>query len=117
MDLLTPNQAAAKGFSPIELAARNWVEEVKEIETGRAAIPAKQLMQIRYEDLIHNPKDIWAKITTFLGLRHDPKWFDQVLRVRLYDGNKGWTTNFSNEEKLLVNRIQSDTLRSLGYEP
>ncbi len=111
----TPRQWEQEGGHPMELAARNWVEEIKEIETGLQVVPKAQIMQIRYEELIENAADIWPEIERFIEVPSSPSWLEEVLGLILTNRNRSWEETLGVEEKRILERIQRETLDRLGY--
>ncbi len=117
LDGKTPRQWAyeSKERNPLELAARNWVEEIKEIEKGLVSVPEQQIMHVRYEELIENAADIWSAVESFLDVSRCPEWIDEVSSLTLTDQNKNWMSTLSTEEKEILERVQSELLAQLGY--
>ncbi len=111
----TPRQWEQEGGNPLELAARNWVEEIKEIERGLEQVPNHHVMQIRYEDLIVDPANVWAAIELFLGVHRSEGWFSEVSKLKLADQNRSWIETLSSAEKDILNSVQRELLSSFGY--
>jgi len=112
----TPRQWEAEGGDPLELAARNWVEEVKEIEAGLQVVPEARVMRVRYEALIEEPARFWSAIGGFLCLNESSVWRDDVLGLTITNQNKGRDDALRPEEKEVLREIQSEMLERLGYE-
>ncbi len=111
----TPRQWEQEGGHPLELAAKNWVEEIKEIETGLRSVPGQQIMQIRYEDLIGNADELWPSIEAFTGVPHSEIWLEEVMGLVLTNQNRSWESTLDTEEKEILERVQSKMLAYFGY--
>lgn len=64
----TPQQMIIEGFNPLELAARNWVEEMQSLEQGILLIPQSHLLEVRYDELLRNPHEQLERILDFMGV-------------------------------------------------
>ena len=115
LDGKTPRQWESEGGHPLELAARNWVEEVDEIERGLQSVPDEQVMQIRYEELIEKSSTVWSAVESFLDVPRSREWLEEVSSLMLTDQNRGWRDTLSPDEKRILERVQSDMLARLGY--
>lgn len=91
----------------------------------------KNLMQVKYEDICHNPKKIFSEICDFLGV----EYFDEMLnfrknkghtimgnRMRFDDNDKfiqdlSWRVQLSTEEKQIIcnNKELVSLYKILGY--
>jgi hypothetical protein len=111
----TPRQWKAEGNNPLEMAARNWVEEIDEIQNGLTYVPEEQLYEIRYEELPTNYLEILTKIINFIGLYQDSAWIEAIMSLSVINKNKTWHKKLNKEEQVIINNIQSDTLKRLGY--
>jgi hypothetical protein len=115
LDQRTPQQWEKNGGDPVELAARNWVEEMRELETGMRALPAHQVISINYEAIVDNALDTWITLARFLGLNRERSWLDEVARLCVYDGNKTWAIDLTRDGVNVVTAIQKETLMRYGY--
>ena len=111
----TPRQWKAEGNNQLEMAARNWVEEIYEIQNGLKYLSADQICEIRYEELASNYLNILTKIIDFIGLYQDPTWFEAIKSLSVKNKNITWQKKISKEGQAIINKIQSDTLKRLGY--
>lgn len=111
----TPAEAAAEGEDMLELCARNWVEEMNEIEQGLEAVPPARVLNVRFEELVSAPLEQMARVTEFLGLerRRDYEWALRALNLRHRPG--AWRERFDASELETVTRVQADHLERLGY--
>jgi hypothetical protein len=116
LDRQTPRQLQQAGGRPLEVAARIWVEEMREIEEGIREIPRAQAMQLRYEELIAgDPRKIARQIADFLGLPCHGRWLDWVSSVPRFDANQRDRRSNDAGEEILLQGIQGPTLTRYGY--
>lgn len=108
----TPQDWAGQGLDPMELAARHWVHEVEAIEAGLAGLPRRRVLRVTYEALVRSPVDVLEGVAAFGGLGDDPQWRRDVEQVRFPNRN-GYAGRVAVDPA--VDRIQSGTLRALGY--
>lgn len=111
----SPRQWQAEGKKPIEMAARNWVEEVREIQSGLEAVPCDQVFEVRYENLPLNLENILKKVIHFVGIDVETYWVDEVKSLQIGSRNVHWRKNMGQEEIAILLRIQSELLNQLGY--
>jgi hypothetical protein len=113
-------------------AAKLWVEHVvKKQQWGRKN--PECYCEIRYEDLIDDPKLILNSIANFLGISQNPNnltFHDHALANILSIGgphpmismpidsqNKyKWKTHMSHSDRIIFEKIAGRTLEKLGYE-
>lgn len=114
-DEKTPKQWEAEGKSPIALAAMNWVEEVQAIQAGLTHIPPGHVLQIRYEELPNNHRKKLEECNSFMRLKKNTGWLDEVGSITIMDNNLLWKNNLSKNEKEILTRIQRSKLEELEY--
>lgn len=113
----TPRQLTAAGADPLELASRNWVEEMSALEIGIAALDARQVMIMRYEDLLADPIGQVRAALAFIGVSMDS---DAAFRPLLEGLNlsprvESWTTRWTPRERDLVEGVQGAMLSRWTY--
>ena len=75
-------------------------------------LPSKNYREIRLDDIVHNTKHTLLDICTFTGLSFE----DKMLSVDLSKSHSGrWKTDFSEQEKQLLNDSLADILTILHY--
>jgi omega-hydroxy-beta-dihydromenaquinone-9 sulfotransferase len=114
-DLKTPAQLVAAGERELEIAARNWVEELTVIERGIARLPADQVTEFSYESLAADRRGALSRVAAFLGLPDVDAWLDAVERLPVRDRNDQWATQLDPEQQACVHRIQAAKLAQYGY--
>lgn len=111
----TPRDWAAEGRDPWEMCARNWVEEVRAIDEGLAAVPEHQVLRMSYEGLVAAPMEGLRQIADFAGLPEDPRWLDELSRLRFPDQNEAWRRKLDPEAIATIEGVQRETLAVHGY--
>ncbi|MBV5273912.1 MAG: sulfotransferase [Lamprocystis purpurea] len=114
---MTPSQMLAQGEDAIDLAARNWVEEMKYIEQGLAGVAATKVCELRYEDFLAHPHAQLDSLLRFMGVEPstDTHYRASVDALMLKPEKVKWMTAWTDEQKARVLSIQKDTLARTGY--
>jgi len=112
----TPAQWRAEGRDPWEMCARNWVEELDAIEAGLEAVPAEQVIRLRYEDLVREPAPAFDAVAAFLGLPDDPVWRRAVSTVPIHDRNEAGRGAPDGVALDTITAVQRDALARYGYD-
>ena len=112
----TPRQWKAEGNDPIEMASRNWVEEINVIQNGLKFASDEQICEIRYEDLYIDYINVLEKIIRFIGLYRDDAWIETLKSLSIKNKNIIWKQKINKKEEIIINNIQFETLKLLGYE-
>ena len=83
----TPRRWREEGRDPWEICARNWVEELHEIERGLASVPGERMMRLSYEGLIRDPHATLEAVAAFVGLPKRREWEEALSGLRFLDRN------------------------------
>ncbi len=114
-DKITPNEWAAQGGDPVELAARLWVAEVQRALNDKAVLPQDQYLEIHYEDLMENSKDILSAVLAFSGLEWNNQ-FDKFFNTfSLKNMNHKFKTEFNQHQLNTIESVVAPLAESLGY--
>ena len=111
----TPRQWRDSGGHPLELCARNWVEELKEIEAGLQHVPADQVLRLTYEGFVSSPVETLEKVARFAGLPPDQAWSERLRQLRFPDRNEAWTRALATDDIARVEAVQRESLARHGY--
>jgi hypothetical protein len=113
----TPEQMVAEGSNHLALAARNWLEEMKEIEKGVRDLDEAEVQYIRYEDLIVRTWDVLQTALTFVGCppaQYSP--YSRFVRdLGIASKSERWQRDWSADELRAVEGIQGAMLEKVGY--
>jgi omega-hydroxy-beta-dihydromenaquinone-9 sulfotransferase len=110
----TPGQWADSGGDMATLCARHWMHNVTEILHNKQLL-SRRYMEIRYEDLVKNPKHIIEGITRFCKLTDDVSYLKFIPEL-LPDQNKKWHMELSRKQINSVEREAALLLHRLGYD-
>lgn len=97
------------------LAGIQWKMILDEIEISKNEISRDRFIQIKYEDLIHNPIEIFKEITDFCKLGYCKKFEKRLKQYKLKDTIYKWEKELSNPEKLTLNKYLKEHLLKYGY--
>jgi hypothetical protein len=111
----TPRRWREEGRDPWELCARHWVRELAAVGTGLTAVPAGQRVEVRYEQLVHEPIETVGAIASFAGLGPEPSWTAELPRLRYPDKDDAWRDALAPDARASIERIQRADLRCLGH--
>lgn len=111
----TPVELRWENYSDIELAASNWVEEVKCIQSGLAHIASKNIITLKYENFAQDSEKYLLKCLEHIGVKPSTNWMKAVKRIKIYNNNHLWQQHLNSKETEIVMDIQSDKLRELDY--
>lgn len=113
----SPSQMVAQGHDELSLAARNWVVAMQDVERGLQQVDPAQVLQIRYEDLVDEPRVHLRAIFDFIGIDPDadPQFWASVQRVGLRPSPAEWDRGLDATQRERVLAIQDATLRRWGY--
>lgn len=111
----TPRRWAAEGGDPWEPCARNWVEELGEIDRGLATVPPHQVLHVSYEQFVASPLETLERVAAFAGLPPDERWTRRLGQLRFPDRNEAWRAALDPEVVATIEAIQGDELARHGY--
>ena len=119
------------GVIEVARSARRWRREVNAACEAAASL-GERVLEVRYEELHHDPRAGYARLYDFAGIPYDDELLARVhqgtdfeLSGRAADasgfyrgGRIGdWRRSFNVVDGLVFNALAGDTLVSLGYEP
>ena len=111
----TPREWARRGGDPWEICARNWVEEVREIEQGLAAVPPAQVFSTSYEEFVADPHRTLADVAGFAGLPPSTGWQAELRTLSFPNRNEGWRTALPADVQARIEAHQQEQLQAYGY--
>lgn len=109
----TPLEWNPDGTKWLALSAKHWQKNVTEIRSHTSRLKPKYL-EIRYEDLVRNPREVISRIIRFTHLTTEESYLE-TLPASLNDSNIKWRSSLSEKSKKLLNKTIGPYLRSLGY--
>lgn len=100
--------------SLLEFNAYQWLKCVESIQQNRHKIPEKNFLEVRYEDLITQPRDVLSRVFDFLGIEIIGEFFKSLPKLRAANYNK-WKEEFTGEQLKQILPVIEDKLNELGY--
>lgn len=97
------------------VCAKQWVLQVKAALDQKKMLKPNSYFEIRYEELVDNPKKIFDDIRRFFQLDADQNYDRWVQSVVDSSRTKKWEHDLSAEELNQVLHESSDLLKCLGY--
>lgn len=109
------------GAKNIVTAALEWRDAVERVREFSKTIDASHFLEFRYEDLLTQPGETFAKMLTFLKVDEgDGRLLEHIeaeARAELKSTNfNKWKTALSPKQQLAFDRINGDLLAEYGYE-
>ena len=111
----TPRQWREDGSDPWELCAREWVENLREIDEGLHAVPPGQILHMTYEELVADPITTLKKLGQFAELPTCAAWEDWLSTLRFPNRNGAWTADLGPDIIQQIESIQREQLIRYGY--
>ncbi|MBL8496339.1 sulfotransferase [Nitrosomonas sp. JL21] len=113
----TPRQMVENGFNPLELAAQNWVEEMKSIQNGIELLQESHLLEVRYDELLQYPHEKIQCIFDFMGVtsQKDTVFWNFLETLQLAPKQEKWISSWTESELNLVHHLQQETLCHWGF--
>lgn len=109
----TPHQLQESGVNPIEIAALHWKHNVEEIISKKGKLKHRYL-EIRYEDLVQNPRLCIQAIIEFTHLSSSDKFLTNIPRTFPNLNNK-WQIQLTNKQKQILSQTIDTLEKKLGY--
>ncbi|MEJ3745111.1 sulfotransferase [Actinomycetes bacterium KLBMP 9797] len=99
------------------LAALGWKMLMEAFAQARAAHPAEQWLDVRYEDLVREPSEQAARMLAFLGLEWTPE-FDAGFHRHRFHAERGdaYRRELTDAQVAAVTGALDKPLREWGYE-
>ena len=91
--------------------AVGWLDRV---EQGLRAVPERQRLEIRYEELVNGPIAGVRRVAAFAGLAEDPGWTDELSRLGYPNRNEAWRDKLPEDARARIEELQLVELRRLG---
>jgi omega-hydroxy-beta-dihydromenaquinone-9 sulfotransferase len=111
----TPMELQSQGEIPLLVAAKNWEAEVKRMLEDAGSLPKEQYTEVRYEDLMNDPKTIIHQLIDFCDLSLTPQFIEYIESFRLENKNFKWTDQYPPDQIQLIENTIRPTLELLGY--
>jgi hypothetical protein len=99
----------------VDACALQWKITVEAILQSAKKLPGEQFMEIRYEEFVDRPAEIFEQV----GEKCDLVWQDgllQVITAGMDNRNFKWQTEMQDLDKKTLNVLLCNFLKQLGYE-
>ena len=99
----------------IDACALQWKMTVEATLQSAKNLPPEQYMEVRYEELVARPADIFEQV----GKKCDLVWqkdFLKTITAGMDNRNFKWQTELPEADKNTLNGLLGEFMRKLGYE-
>jgi Sulfotransferase family len=116
--------------------ARNWRDVVSDVHQKGPRLYADRYFEVRYEDLLARPVELFAGMVTFLGGDADPETIEKIVGENSFESRTGdralgtedpksflrkgisgdWKNHFTERDRRAYAEEAGDLLVELGYE-
>lgn len=96
-----------KSITPIKFS-KNWNESIDKVE----GFHINDLLKVKYEDLILNPKDQISRIILFLDIEYDSKLFEPTKNGKSWQGNSMFGEKSKNINSKNIGRYEKNLSRN-----
>jgi hypothetical protein len=101
----------------VVLAGLGWKLLIEAFERARAEVPPGQWMQVRYEDVIADPRRHVGAMLDFVGLQWTADFERQFVGYPFVGGRvEGFRRDLDADSLAALERTIASTLRSVGYQ-
>ena len=106
----------SSGHSFPVLAGLGWRTLIDAFEEARTAVPRDNWLELRYEDLLDDPRAEVARIADFVGLRWDLDYESQFARCRFESRRvDAFRRDLAPGDVAALDTVIGPTLRAYGY--
>jgi hypothetical protein len=100
---------------PLEFNAYQWLRTIERITDDAGHIASERRLEIRYEQLLADPKGVLQTLFAFLGLAPPAGFYRAMPPLRRHNTQK-WRREFSRTQREQISPILTPKLLELGYE-
>lgn len=114
----TPRQMVAHGVNSLDIASRNWLEEMNSMRDGLLAVPSERILEVRYDDLLSMSETVLRSALEFLGIDPDSSsgYWELIRSLGIEPRPESWPRQWSPAEVSRVESIQRDMLLATGFK-
>jgi len=101
--------------------ATSWVQEIDLVRTFAATLPKEQYIEIKYEDLLTRPVDVFTQLINFLGIEDPKNLLADFINKNIYsdlklDNFDKWKTEMTPREQFIFEKIAFNHLQNYNYK-
>jgi hypothetical protein len=100
----------------VDACGLQWKMTVETALQSAKRLPPGQYMEVRYEDLVDRPTEIFEQVGQKCSLVWPPDLLPKIT-TGMENRNFKWQTEMQDADKNSLNELLGDFLRQLGYEP
>ena len=109
------------GIKNIHRAASDWRDAVAKVQAFERIVPSGNLLTVKYETLLDNPRSVFRSIIEFLKIEDESgellNFVESQVKQELMVGNHTkWKKRMSLRQIRLFDQIAGDLLAAHGYE-
>lgn len=112
----TPREWQALGMDPVSLGADLWRHEVSQVMADRGAVPIERFMQVRYEDLVAEPRKTALELMRFCELPIEPDVLNYAEATKIDNRNQKYRSQLTVGQIEEIDRITRPVAAALGYD-
>lgn len=106
----------ASGRSFAVLAALGWKMLMAAYEDARALVPEGEWLDVRYEDVLEDPRGKFAEMLDFLGLEWDEIFEAGVSRHEIKPGRRdAYRDELTVQQVAAIDKVLAEPLTAWGY--
>jgi len=99
----------------IDACAMQWKMTVEAVLQSAKKLPSEQYMQVKYEEFVVRPAEIFKQVGVKCGLIWQDDWL-QTITAGIDNRNFKWQTEMQPADKDTLNALLGDFLKQLGYD-
>ncbi len=99
----------------IALAAIEWKMLLDAFENAKKNINPENIMEIKYEDLCHQPNLVLGNVLEFCELKKCRRFDRAVNRINIQNRNFKWEENLTENQKSILREVLKEYLIRYGY--
>ncbi len=109
------------GAKNIFCAAHEWQKKIKMVHDFAETIPVSNFYEIRYEELLAEPVNVFTGLISFLGIDDTDGRLQEFIKQNIAydlkrDNSNKWKKQLTSRQKRLFERVAGSMLRHYGYE-
>jgi hypothetical protein len=115
---LTPEQQDEwdqSGKSFVTLAGIQWKILMEAFAKARDLVPSTRYLEVKYEDLVADPKAVFDRALTFCELAHSREFEAAIESFNVVDRNQEYKTRLTHFQRKQLGTVLADHLGRWGY--
>lgn len=116
---LTEAQARAyadSGYHELVLTALYWEVLMGHLHSARERVPADQLLEVRYDELVADRRSVMSSIARFADLTLCEPFLARVDATAMTSDDSRWKRTLNADEQAMVGELLGETLVRYGFE-